>query len=235
MATRPNADGPPARTNEAPTELREPFDGDALDRRVWSVTRKNDFQESKIDVVEGRLRLRAATIGTRDDTVKFEGIRTVRAFALQPPVCLSFVLDWNHQANGCYLTAGIMLCPTATDGNPEDEPDWLKFEYHGVPPGRNARSWLAERRDGGTERALHDEGWPTKQRTGREIGRQAVALRWDGQQLVVTENAGKQWEGQWRGFTSGSAYLYLQLSTHSNYPPREVFFDDVLIKPVAPR
>ena len=62
---------------EALGTLRDDFSGERLNPDLWRVTRKNDFQESKIDVVDGRLRLRAATIGTDDKTVKFHGVRTV--------------------------------------------------------------------------------------------------------------------------------------------------------------
>ena len=34
------------------------------------------------------------------------------------------------------LTGSFYLCPAATSGNPENENDWLKFEYIGVPPGK---------------------------------------------------------------------------------------------------
>jgi hypothetical protein len=83
---------------EALSQLKETFSGPALDERVWSVTRKNDFQESTIDLVDGRLRLRAATIGTKDDTVKFHGVRSVSPLRLDQPLEISFELDWNNQA-----------------------------------------------------------------------------------------------------------------------------------------
>ena len=228
----PNAAGSPASRRQPPSraavdELNEPFSGPALDPRVWRATRKNDFQESTIGVANGRLRLRAATLGTRDDTVKYHGVRTVRPIRLRPPVVVSFVLDWNNQANGCYLTAGALLCPTATDGNPGDEPDWLKLEYIGVPPGRNARAWLSARANGG-ERVLYDEGWPEKQRAGRRIGRQAVTIRWQKGTLTVTENGRALWQGKWAGLPP-QAFLYLQMSSHSNYAPRTVFFGGVSV------
>jgi hypothetical protein len=213
---------------EAVSQFRETFSGPALDERLWSITRKNDFQESTIDLVDGRLRLRAATIGTKDDTVKYHGVRTVRPLRLRPPVEVSFVLDWNDQKNGCYLTAGVLLCPTATDGNPEDEKDWFKFEYVGVPPGQNARAWVSVRTNGG-ERVVYDEGWPEKQRTGRKIGRQTVQIRWQDHRLALRENGRVLWEGEGVEFPP-QAYLYLQMSSHSNYPAREVFFDDVRVE-----
>jgi len=218
---------------EALGTLRDDFSGERLNPDLWRVTRKNDFQESKIDVVDGRLRLRAATIGTDDKTVKFHGVRSAQPVSLRQPFELSFELDWNNQANGCYLTTGIFLCPTATDGNPADEKDWWKLEYVGVPPGKNARAWVSARSKGG-ERVLYDEGWPTKQRTGRKIGKQAVTIRWQHDRLTIVENEKTLWETDW-SVTWPNAYLYLQMSSHSNYPAREVFFDGVVVRrPGAP-
>ena len=212
---------------QALSTLTESFSAKALDPTVWVVTRKNDFQESKVDLVNGRLRMRAATIGTDDKTVKFHGVRSAQPVSLRQPFELSFEVDWNNQANGCYLTTGIFLCPTATDGNPADEKDWWKLEYVGVPPGKNARAWVSARSKGG-ERVLYDEGWPTKQRTGRKIGKQAVTIRWQHDRLTIVENEKTLWETDW-SVTWPNAYLYLQMSSHSNYPAREVFFDEVAV------
>jgi len=227
--TRTQAQPPPE--VEGLSQLQETFSGPALDGRFWRVTRQNDFQESTIDLVDGRLRLRAATIGTKDDTVKYHGVRTVRPLRLSQPLEISFELDWNNQRNGCYLTAGICLCPTATDGNPEAEKDWFKFQYIGVPPGQNARAWVSMRTHGG-ERILYDEGWPEKQRTGRRVGRQTVKIRWQGDTLSLLENDQVLWETPWPCFGFPQAYLYLQMSSHSNYPPREVFFDNISVAPL---
>jgi len=221
---QPEAAGEPTAT----AAFVETFDTAELNETRWKVTRENDFQESKVDLVDGRLRMRAATIGTDDKTVKFQGVRSAQPLSLRQPFELSFELDWNNQANGCYLTAGVFLCPTATDGNPADEKDWWKLEYVGVPPGKNARAWVSARRTGG-ERVLYDEGWPAKQRTGRKIGVQQVTIRWQGDELTVVENGKPLWQTDWKGFGFPTAHLYLQMSSHSNYPPREVFFDEVTV------
>ena len=213
---------------QALSTLTESFSAKALDPTVWVVTRKNDFQESKVDLVNGRLRMRAATIGTDDKTVKFHGVRSAQPVSLRQPFELSFELDWNNQANGCYLTAGVFLCPTATDGNPGAEKDWWKLEYIGVPPGKNARAWVSARANGG-ERVLYDEGWPAKQRIGRKIGEQAVTIRWRSDKLTVVENGKTLWQTDWKSFRFPTAYLFLQMSSHSNYPAREVFFDEVAV------
>ncbi len=216
------------------TRLLETFKGPSLDTVTWAVTRSGDFQESVADLVDGRLRLRLGTLETRDDTVKYLGIRTRRPIDLKRCRSVSFELDWNDQQNGCYLDAGLYLCPTKTDTTPELEPNWLRLVYVGVPPGRNARAWLSVRRDG-AERVLHDDGWPARQRTGRPIGRQMIVLRWDGRSLAVQENGRLLCRIPDPGLRFSEAYLYLQMSSHSNYPPREVLFDNLRVRSVISR
>lgn len=101
--------------------------------------------------------------------------------------CGAHTLDWNAQANGCYLTAGAVLCPTATTQNPQDEKDWIAVEYLGVPPGTNARLAVLQC-VGGNLKELYREGWPDKQRTGRKIDRQTIRLLLDGHSIRVFEN-----------------------------------------------
>jgi len=143
------------RTDEV-VAVRDNFSDGTLNPEIWQITREGDFKESTIDVYDAaptengdyRLRLRMNTIGTSDDTVKFHGVRSVEKVNFCEGKEISFDLDWNNQSNGCYLTASLYLCPTATNGNPREEKDWLKFEYVGVPPGRNARCVIAAKSDG---------------------------------------------------------------------------------------
>jgi hypothetical protein len=197
----------------------------------WTVTRSGDFKEAAVDIADGRLRLRASTIGTRDDTVKHLGVRTAKALVdISEPVEVVATIDWNNQANGCYLRATIFLCPTETLGTAADEKDWLKFEYVGVPPGKNGRAALS-RRTSGNLRHLFTEGWPTEQRKGRPIGKQQVVLKLDATNIEIIENGKTWWGPKPHGLSWRQAYLYLQMSSHSNYPPREMFFDDVAVRP----
>ena len=53
--------------------FEERFSSKSLNNMVWKKTYQNDFQEVTVDLIEQRLRLRAATIGTDDQTVKFFG------------------------------------------------------------------------------------------------------------------------------------------------------------------
>ncbi|HUT33043.1 MAG TPA: hypothetical protein VNE39_06165 [Planctomycetota bacterium] len=201
----------------------------------WIATRDGDFKEAVVDTLDGRLRIRVGTIGTRDDTVKHLGLRTAQPVVdlSQGPIELSAEIDWNNQANGCYLQASLFLCPTSTDKTAASEKDWLKFEYVGVPPGKNARAALW-RRKAGNLRFLYDEGWPAKQKTGRPIGKQQVTLRLDRDTIEVIENGKPLFGPEPHGCLFQQAYLYLEICSHSNYPPREIYFDTLLLRPARP-
>ena len=216
-------------------EFNENFSEGVLNPQTWQITREGDFKESIIDVydvdptenVDYRLRLRANTIGTKDDTVKFHGVRSVEKVKFSDGKEISFDLDWNNQSNGCYLTASLYLCPTVTNGNPREEQDWLKFEYVGVPPGRNARCVIVAKIDGKVK-YLYTEGWP-EQRTGRHIAYQRIEIVLDNKSLKIIENEKEIYGPPSHGLEFSSAYIYLQMSSHSNYPSREIYFDNVVI------
>ncbi|MBM4042768.1 MAG: serine/threonine protein kinase, partial [Planctomycetes bacterium] len=198
----------------------------------WMATRDEDFKEAVTDTVDGRLRIRVGTIGTRDDTVKHLGIRSAEQVVdLSSPVEVAAEIDWNNQANGCYLHASLFLCPTKTAATAAKEQDWLKFEYVGVPPGKNARACLS-RRKAGDLRLLYTEGWPDKQRSGRSIGKQSVRLRLDRDRIEIIENGKVLWGPEPHGCDFTPAYLYFDVCSLSNYPPRELFFDNLVVRPM---
>jgi hypothetical protein len=203
-----------------------------LDPARWSKCEEGDFEESSIGLAGSRedggerLKVRAATRGTRDDTVKFLGVRSVPAFGLIPGARISARLDWNHQANGCYLSQAIILSPQSTKGNPLLGPDWFKVEYIGVPPGENARLLIACRTQG-RERFLFTEGWPDANRKGRKIDLQGIEIVVLPAGVQVLENGATVFESKEKLLPTALSHLYLQVSTHSNYPPRELFFDRI--------
>ncbi len=205
------------------------FDGKALDERRWEVFRENDFRESAADVIKGRLRLQASTLGTLDDTVKVVGVRSKASFDLSAGATILCEIDWNNQTNGCYLTAGILLCAADAGGVWSSQEDWLKVEYVGVPPGRNTRMLVAVR-SRGLEKHLHTEGWPDKQRVGRHIGRQRIRLVVSGKTIEVWENGTRLVRHDGVTLPFARACLCLQMTSHSNYPAREVFFDNVRVE-----
>lgn len=224
---------PRPRPSTASAELTDDFSGATLDLARWVPFIVNDVRESATEITdvgqEGspdrRLTLGASTIGTDDATVKTVGVRTVQAFDFQSGKRFSVDIDWNDPRNPAYLTAAIYLCPTVAAGNPEDERDWVKFEYVGVPQDGTVRTVIARKR-GGSRRWLDRGSWP-EVRTGKVVKRNRIEISIDAADLVIHE-AGKE---RFRlpehqlGFTR--AVVYLLMTTHSNYPRRTILFDDV--------
>ncbi len=212
------------------------FDNGKLSSRQWKTTASGDFRDKRVDVVDlktdgkpdFRLRLMADTIGTNDKTVKFLGARSTQAFDFSGGGEISLELDWNEQANGSYLTAGLYFCLTETSGNPMDEEEWIRVEYVGVPPGRNARLTISKKSNRRVN-WLYTEGWPEQNKEGRRIGKQELKLKFERDRLRVIENGKEIFrsEAGVPGFNRG--FIYLQMSSHSNYPLREVFFDNVAV------
>lgn len=224
---------------ESPVMFQEDFDQGSLDSSRWEVTIDGDFAEVVVDVydvdpsedTDYRLRLRADTIAT-SDPLKFLGVRSRNEFDFSTGRAVSFDLDWNNQSNGCYLTASLYLCPTVSS-NPKNESNWLKFEYTGVPPGRNVRINIWEKIDGVVKQLQTD--WGPRDEQGRpigkplELGSHRVDLLLEENSLRVFENSKEifQLSDYELGFTT--AYIYLQMSSGTNYPSREVYFDDITV------
>ena len=61
-------------------------------------------------------------------------------------------------------------------------------------------------------------------REGRKIGIQKVAIAVRNGAIEVWENGRCLYDSNRKVVEFDSAYLYLQMSSHSNYPPREVYF-----------
>ena len=191
-----------------------------------------------------RLRLRADTQGTDVNTVKYHGVRTVHPVVdISRPTEVTFELDWNHPENDCTMSAGIFICPTATNGNPEDEPNWVKVMYYGMDPGDLARIEISTQINGEQEGWLYDEGFysnPKGKRTWRKIGVQHIRMVvsqqsitvWENNQLLCSCNLNQRTLMRLEGALPwSSAYLYLQQSSQSNYPAREVFFSNIMVHP----
>ena len=162
--------------------------------KKWRITRQGDFRISRIDVYDVdpnetkdyRLRLMADTINTRDDTVKYHGVRCRHKIDFSTSKKISVDLDWNNQMNGCYLTGAVYICPTITNENPQDERDWLRIEYIGVPPGKNSRCAISKKTNN-IVRHIYTEGWP-KEKYGRYILCQKIDIFIDNEGFKVLEN-----------------------------------------------
>lgn len=213
--------------------LSEDFASGRLDPARWQRTLEGDFRMQSADVVATdtaagyRLRLVANTLGTRDDTIKHVGIRSRCAIFFGPGDSLRVTMDWGPPANGSYLEASIVLASQAVANNPTATRDWLSVGYVGVPPGRNARL-LVTASAGGMVRTLYADGWPDENRLGRPIKRAEIDLTRQGATLEIREN-GQLVHTAATAALFNPAHIYLQLSSHSNYPARAVHFENLRV------
>jgi hypothetical protein len=218
-----NRSGPPVLPTYVPA-------GRAFSLSDWEFTFDGDFEEKTIDTSGRRLRMRVATRRTRPETVKFLGLRRKEEIPLKAGTRIKVDLDWNHQDNGSGLTAGIVLAPESTTGNPFVLPDTLSIEYIGVPPGKNARMVVAARQ-GGEHRHLTTEGWPETNKTGRRLDLQKLEIEIGKDRTFrILENGKEVYASGMHAIPFDRARLYLQVSSRSNYPPREIYFDNIDVK-----
>jgi hypothetical protein len=209
---------------------RKPARPSSLDGSGWELTSEGEFEEHSAELLGSRLRLRAASRHSRDETTKFLGVRHRDEIKLTPGARVRVDLDWNRQSNGSGLTAGIVLAPAFTTGNPLKLPAGLWVEFIGVPPGRNARRVIGMR-ESSRHRTLDSEGWPDRDRTGRAIGVQRLEiLIGEGGSFRVLENGQEVYASPSKALPFDRARVYLQMSTRPNYPPREIFFDNIVIE-----
>ena len=225
--------------SETTVVFREAFEPGDLDTSRWEVTSDGEFAEAVVDVIDVdpgeetdyRLRLRAGTVGT-SAPLKYLGVMSRDTIDFDTARAISFDLDWNDQTNGCYLTASLYLCPTVSN-NPKEEDNWLKFEYVGVPPGRNVRINIWER-VGGMVHALHTD-WGPRDEEDRPVGlplgtnSHHIVLSLDGETVRVTQDADDIYPTSPHGLNFTTAYLYLQMSSGTNYPARELYFDNIVV------
>jgi hypothetical protein len=219
-------------TSAAALTFKEDFAAGQLDATRWQRTVDGDLRAYSTDVVPRdagagyRLRISADTMGTRDEWVKHVGLRSACALSSGPNTRLRISLDWGPPQNGSYLAAAVVLSPHKTDANPEATADWLSIGYVGVPPGRNARLLVTSRANG-VVRTLYTEGWPDRNREGRMIARAELELVWQEASLDIREDGRLLHTVGLKQAPFASTYVYLQLSSHSNYRARAVHFADL--------
>ena len=149
---------------------------------------------------------------------------------------IMFDLDWNNQINGSYLTASFYLCPTKSN-NPKEESDWLKFEYVGVPPGQNVRINIRAKRDG-VVYPLHTD-WGPRDEQGRPLGKplglssHRISIFLVKGSLRVVQDNEEIYSPSTHNLSFTAAYIYLQMSSGTNYPSREIYFDNVIVRSTA--
>jgi len=220
----------------APLRWVERFEEGRLEPARWVRTLAGDVRDWSVEVTDAprsggfRVRVAVDTRGTRDDSVKRLGVRSTCPIPLGADTRIAVELDWNAQVNGSYLSAGIVLAPHATREDPLATPDWISVQYVGVPPGRRARMVVALS-EAGRQRTIYTEGWPDVNRAGRPIAVHDVAVHLGPARFEVLED-GKAVTTAAMPATH-AMFLYLQMSSHSNYPWRAVLFGNVRIEAQA--
>ena len=229
------------KSNKEKVLCQENFNKGNLDISKWRMTKDGDFNQVAVDVQkvksraenDYRLRLMANTLET-SDPVKYLGVRSIGKVDFSEPKEISFDLDWNNQQNSCYLTAGLYICPVESE-NPNKEKDWIKFEWVGVPPGKNIRTNVWAKINGALKQLYTDwgprnengrpQGWPVKP------GNHRIKLLLDSKDIRVWADS-KQLCYALHSLNFISGYLYLQMSSGTNYPAREVHFDNIIVTKV---
>lgn len=210
----------------------EEFPSGQLDAERWQRTLDGDFRTQSAEVVLGRsgyrLRIAADTRGTRDDTLKHVGVVSRCAMPFGPDARVRVRIDWGPPANGSYFTGALVLSPHATTGDPGKTDDYLSVGYVGVPPGRNARL-LVTARVRGVVRTLFADGWPDANRAGRPVARSELEVVRRGALLEVREEGRLVYTGRAVDAPYDAAYIYLQLTSHSNFAERALHFEDVQV------
>ena len=215
------------------------FEDGSLDTAKWEAVSDGDFEHKVIDVfdvdssetTDYRLRLSASTIGT-SDPMKYLGVRCRTVIDFRSAKTITFAIDWNDQQNGSYLSAAVYLCPTICD-NPKKEANWQAFEYTGVPPGRNLRTniWA---QTGNFLRVQYEDWGPRDSKgrpTGRPIGNMShtICITLDEKHITVSEDGEVIYPQSMHYQNFTTAYIYLQMSSGTNYPNRVIYFDDVVV------
>jgi|GEM_PF-3569254 len=219
--------------------MGDDFEDGMLHPLRWRTFSVGDFNTVIADVVpapgadspaDHRLRLHADTIRAVQVPAKSVGVRFEPLIQFGDGKRIEIELDWNNGGglgNGSYLAAGLMFVPHI-DGRPAQQDHWLKIRYIGVPPRDRARL-LIETRKKGSDTVLFNEDWPKQNRTGRAIGKQQLVLHLSATSLRLNENGRTVFETDNHNLGFDRGYLCLLLDTHSNYPPREVYFDNLRV------
>jgi hypothetical protein len=211
---------------------REAFTSAQLDAQRWQGTHEGYLGARAVQIVPGdsahRLRLAVDTRATPDDTLTHVGVVTRCPVPIGTDTRVRVRIDWGPPANGSYLAAAVVLSPHATSGDPSKTSDYLSIGYVGVPPGRNARL-LVRARVSGDVRTLFADGWPDANRAGRSVGKSQLEVSWRAAELEVRENGRIVYTGRAAEAPFAAAYVYLQMTSHSNYAERAIHFDEVVV------
>lgn len=223
-----------ARAGDPQTLLDEKFTA-PLDPTRWDQVRIADTKSDRIEAAGNKLVIALDTIGTDDATVKLRGVRSRDSFVVDAAgIRAETTIDWNAQANGCYLSAGLAFVPAEFDGDPSKAQESVIFEWVGVPPGKNVRPYLTRHKKGALIE-LYTEGWPQpkrEDRVGRAPAKSKIGVEVSTSGVRLTDGDKELFKGG-EGLPAGKYKLCLFVTGHSNYPERTVYFEGVTVSKLA--
>jgi hypothetical protein len=82
----------------------------------------------------------------------------------------------------------------------------------------------------GLLRYLSTDGWLADQKTGRPFGNQQIQIMMHDGRIRVLENGREVYISEEPVIQISSAFISLQMSSHSNYPLREIYFDNLTVQ-----
>lgn len=219
--------------------LKDSFNESELDASIWKITVSGDFSDKRVDIYDKdpsvkkdmRLRIKAGTISTTSP-VKTLGVMCHEIIDFTDGITIEGELDWNSQRNGSYLSAVIMLSPEVLE-NMDKMADLIALEYSGVPPGKNIKVVMSKkiRR---SLKVLYKDSGPSDalgRGAGRDPGNESIFFRIyiDKENIQFSENKTDKISLSPHALNFTSGYFYIQMRSGTNYPDREIYFDNVRI------
>jgi hypothetical protein len=188
------------------------FSPGPLDPSVWAPFREGNFRDSAIEAIGG-LRIAADTRGTPPGTWQHLGVRRIEAIAIRDGTAVAVSMSGGDSP---FLWGAMVFSTCNVPGNPKATSDWIAISWG---EGRMRVTACA----GAVDRVLVEKTAENPQR------RVEIRFRAGGFHLF---------EGDTPIFDSASAavgfdlvYLYLMVSSESNYLLRAVRFHNLEIRP----
>jgi hypothetical protein len=176
--------------------------------------------------VNHALRLATDASATAAGAMGFVGVVHPRALDLGRRQDIQLEIDAGDRRG---LRVGVYLVPVLTWEPPEQQPEWLKFEYVQDPPVAGVQRVLAARRSG----RLTVVGTPTAAAPrvdAARIAHRSLRITLDRRRVRVFEDGTPWQESTDLALPFSSAYLYLQVSAPRGDRPAEGFFDDLVVR-----
>ncbi len=198
----------------------------SFDRDSWISFRVGDFRQSAIEI-DKTLRLAADTRGTPPGTWKHLGVRSAAPIPLREGTFLSISVEWPENSDTSSMSASIVLSPYAIPGDPRTSSEWIDVSSIGT--GLAAGRLVVTSDVDGVSLTHFSEETPRVDFAGRPASRQDVRITVSNRTIQIEEDGWKLTETGPPALPSDQCFLYLMLSSDSNFPLREVQFSELKI------